>query len=139
MDSKAMRRTFMTCWLIAAGIPAAGCQPKDAAPVPGKVSLQFLAMSAGDAEFQLSNGTSKAIGIVAASSLVPGFDYSILCDGATMNQLPSEQHGWAERDVVLPGQSMRVFFRGGFEKGSRCAIQLKLKSGATIDSTEFVP
>jgi hypothetical protein len=138
MDEK-LRCTLMACWLIATGIPVAGCQPENRPPPPGKVSLQFLGMSGTDAEFQLGNGTAKAIGLIGARSLVPGFDFSIVCNGSILNDVPSEQHGWGERDAVLPGQSMQVVFRAGFEKGSHCVIQLKLQNGQTVDSNEFQP
>lgn len=133
-----LRRTLMVCWLATATL-LAGCHSESRPPSPGKVSLQFVGMSRDDAEFRLGNGTSRALGLVGAHSLVPGFDYSIICNGSILNQIPSEQHGWGERDALLPGQSMRVVFRGGFEKGSRCFIQLKLKDGQTVDSEEFKP
>jgi hypothetical protein len=54
-------------------------------------------MSGSDAEFRLANGTSKIIRIVGARSLVPGFDYLVICNNSISNNLPSER-GRGERD-----------------------------------------
>jgi hypothetical protein len=34
---------------------------------------------------------------------------------------------------------MRVVISGEFQKGGQCRVQLKLKDGALIDSSEFQP
>jgi hypothetical protein len=102
----------------------------------GGASLLFVAMSRAGAEFLLGNGASEVIGLAGARSLVPGFDFWIICNNAILNPLPSE-HGRGERATVSPGESIRIVLSGEFEKGGRCLVQLKLKDGSRIESNEF--
>ena len=95
-------------------------------------------MSGSDAEFRLGNGTSRAIGLAGGRSLVPGFDFWIVCNDMILNILPSE-HGRGERATVLPGKTMRLVFSGELEKGGRCHVRLKLQDGAYVESNEFQP
>jgi hypothetical protein len=65
-----------TCCLIAVGTSRVAYKAESKPAPPGEVSLQLVGMSGTDAEFVLGNGTSKAIGLLDARSLVPGFDFS---------------------------------------------------------------
>ena len=133
-----MRWVMMVCLFMAVGMTLAACKPSNYPPPSGKVSLEFVAMSGSDAEFRLGNGTSRTIGLIGARSLVAGFDFWITCNNMLLNTLPSEQ-GWGERATVPPGESIRVVFRGEFEKGGRCHVRLRLQDGSDIDSSEFQP
>jgi hypothetical protein len=74
------------------------------------------------ARLRLGNGTSRSIGIVNGPSLVSGFDFWIICNGAVLNTRPSK-HGRSERVTLPPGESMHVFITGEFEKDGRCRVR----------------
>src|SRR5215471_2624998 len=115
-------RWMLAVWWLAIAVVGAslvGCKPAVPPPALGKVSLEFVSMSGSDAEFRLANGTSRAIGIVDARSLVAGSDFSVVCNNMILNNTPSA-HGWGDRDMLSSGESMRVVLRAEFEKGALC-------------------
>lgn len=123
-------------WCTIVSAPLVACKPAIPPPPSGRVSLEFVSMSGSEAEFRLANGTSRPIGIVDARSLVAGSDFSVVCNNMILNNIPSER-GWGDRDMLSSGESMRVVFRAEFEKDALCLVQLKLKDGSRIDSSEF--
>jgi hypothetical protein len=126
----------------------ASCKPSSV-QLTGIVTVKFLKLTGSQPRFDLENGTSKSIELLAyrrSEHEVDPIDSFITCElPAGMSRYPhvmdipgSEE----ERFEVSTGRRIELWpsISVGLEsKGAQCTLSLKLTDGTTIDSPHFVP